>query len=300
MWADGAIHSSLDASQLLYLTIAYDWFLFGHDLKDRISKGEEIFFFCFYFLKFMMNDEFAVGRRRHVSGESFASDKVDGVDSLSSAGSSNSLNSCSSKSSRCNQQPFTKINKIGLETGENCNVNQTWPYDFFSGGNDFDISFNKSNHSSSHSSRGGWGRSSLRENENESKFKGSNGKNSNNCSPNSLSANMCSELHKGVSNGSLADSEKLAESVAWHKNGQSESSSESFGSLSDGGASPIVNASCGSTSSPVAVPSARMRKDSSNSVGSWQLVSGTGSLKGSAGSYFPSGTSSNSRTSRCS
>uniref|UniRef100_A0A8C1Y870 Myotubularin-related protein 14 n=1 Tax=Cyprinus carpio TaxID=7962 RepID=A0A8C1Y870_CYPCA len=29
LWADGAIHASLEPSEILYLTIAYDWFLFG-------------------------------------------------------------------------------------------------------------------------------------------------------------------------------------------------------------------------------------------------------------------------------
>ena len=34
--------------------------LFGHDLKDRMYKGEEIFFFCFFFLKHIIDDEFSV------------------------------------------------------------------------------------------------------------------------------------------------------------------------------------------------------------------------------------------------
>ncbi|XP_077567879.1 phosphatidylinositol-3,5-bisphosphate 3-phosphatase MTMR14 isoform X2 [Stigmatopora nigra] len=29
LWADGAVHSNLEAADILYLTIAYDWFLFG-------------------------------------------------------------------------------------------------------------------------------------------------------------------------------------------------------------------------------------------------------------------------------
>uniref|UniRef100_A0A4W4E0L1 Tyrosine specific protein phosphatases domain-containing protein n=1 Tax=Electrophorus electricus TaxID=8005 RepID=A0A4W4E0L1_ELEEL len=42
LWADGAVHASLEPSEILYLTIAYDWFLFGHMLPDRLSKGEEV------------------------------------------------------------------------------------------------------------------------------------------------------------------------------------------------------------------------------------------------------------------
>jgi len=29
LWADGVIHQSLSPTQMLYLTIAYDWFFFG-------------------------------------------------------------------------------------------------------------------------------------------------------------------------------------------------------------------------------------------------------------------------------
>ncbi|NXN15719.1 MTMRE protein, partial [Indicator maculatus] len=59
LWADGLIHSSLEPSEILYLTVAYDWFLFGHMLVDRLSKGEEIFFFCFNFLKHITSEEFS-------------------------------------------------------------------------------------------------------------------------------------------------------------------------------------------------------------------------------------------------
>uniref|UniRef100_A0A8C6WX52 Myotubularin related protein 14 n=1 Tax=Neogobius melanostomus TaxID=47308 RepID=A0A8C6WX52_9GOBI len=42
LWADGVVHSSLEPAEILFLTIAYDWFLFGHMLPDRLSKGEEV------------------------------------------------------------------------------------------------------------------------------------------------------------------------------------------------------------------------------------------------------------------
>lgn len=60
LWADGTIHQSLSAQQMIFLTIAYDWFLFGHDLPDRLTKGEDIFVFCFYALKYIMDEEFSV------------------------------------------------------------------------------------------------------------------------------------------------------------------------------------------------------------------------------------------------
>lgn len=58
LWADGVIHQSLNTNQLLYYTIAYDWFLFGHNLPDRLYKGEDIFFFCFNVLKHFSEKEF--------------------------------------------------------------------------------------------------------------------------------------------------------------------------------------------------------------------------------------------------
>lgn len=60
LWADGQVHRSLGPAQILYLTVAYDWLLFGHNLEDRLDKGEEIFFFCFYFLKHITSEEFSV------------------------------------------------------------------------------------------------------------------------------------------------------------------------------------------------------------------------------------------------
>uniref|UniRef100_A0A8C5WE92 Myotubularin related protein 14 n=1 Tax=Leptobrachium leishanense TaxID=445787 RepID=A0A8C5WE92_9ANUR len=64
LWADGMVHSNLKPSEILYLTVAYDWFLFGHLLVDRLSKGEEIFFFCFNFLKHITSDEFSSAGRK--------------------------------------------------------------------------------------------------------------------------------------------------------------------------------------------------------------------------------------------
>lgn len=64
LWADGMVHNSLEPAEILYLTIAYDWYLFGHMLVDRLSKGEEIFFFCFNFLKHITSEEFSSSGRK--------------------------------------------------------------------------------------------------------------------------------------------------------------------------------------------------------------------------------------------
>uniref|UniRef100_A0A8C5CME3 Myotubularin related protein 14 n=1 Tax=Gadus morhua TaxID=8049 RepID=A0A8C5CME3_GADMO len=52
LWADGAVHASLQPAEILYLTIAYDWFLFGY-----------IFFFCFNFLKHIVSEKFSAIRK---------------------------------------------------------------------------------------------------------------------------------------------------------------------------------------------------------------------------------------------
>ncbi|XP_075430485.1 phosphatidylinositol-3,5-bisphosphate 3-phosphatase MTMR14 isoform X2 [Ascaphus truei] len=64
LWADGMIHRNLEPVEILYLTVAYDWFLFGHMLVDRLIKGEEIFFFCFNFLKHITSEEFSASGRK--------------------------------------------------------------------------------------------------------------------------------------------------------------------------------------------------------------------------------------------
>uniref|UniRef100_A0A669D302 Myotubularin related protein 14 n=1 Tax=Oreochromis niloticus TaxID=8128 RepID=A0A669D302_ORENI len=38
LWADGAVHASLEPTEILYLTIAYDWFLFGVPLTNTTSN----------------------------------------------------------------------------------------------------------------------------------------------------------------------------------------------------------------------------------------------------------------------
>lgn len=60
LWADGAIHQNLSAIEILYLTVNYDWFLFDHYLQDRCGRGEDIFYFCFFFLTYMTGDEFSI------------------------------------------------------------------------------------------------------------------------------------------------------------------------------------------------------------------------------------------------
>lgn len=64
-WAEGEAHQSLNVDQMLYLCVAYDWALFGHQLGHRLSKRYEIIYFCFYVLQHLLSDEFSLGLGPH-------------------------------------------------------------------------------------------------------------------------------------------------------------------------------------------------------------------------------------------
>ncbi|KAJ4459492.1 putative Myotubularin-related protein 14 [Paratrimastix pyriformis] len=66
-WADGLAHGSLSPLELLYLTLAYDWFLFGHHFEDRLRKGEDIAYFCFESLGFLADPRPAFARAPDVA-----------------------------------------------------------------------------------------------------------------------------------------------------------------------------------------------------------------------------------------
>ncbi|KAI0237241.1 Myotubularin-related protein 14 [Lamellibrachia satsuma] len=105
LWADGSIHTSLTPLEILYLTVAYDWFLFGHNLPDRIGKGEEIFFFCFNFLKYITSEEFSVTPSTKAKTVSRTNSECNIVDDvllgahIHPAASNTSINSTSSANS---------------------------------------------------------------------------------------------------------------------------------------------------------------------------------------------------------
>uniref|UniRef100_A0A8C9ZJD9 Myotubularin related protein 14 n=1 Tax=Sander lucioperca TaxID=283035 RepID=A0A8C9ZJD9_SANLU len=68
LWADGAVHANLEPAQILYLTIAYDWFLFGLDfcVSSLIEMFflPQIFFFCFNFLKHIVSEKFSAVKKQ--------------------------------------------------------------------------------------------------------------------------------------------------------------------------------------------------------------------------------------------
>jgi len=129
LWADGKIHQSLNALEMTFLTLAYDWYLFGHNLNDRICKGEEILFFCFYFLQYITSDDFSVDAiqdeprrmsQTHRSNQSLEShldipidvpseDVVDAIHPSGHSGSCTSLNSTTSSTSLRSQESVAQI-----------------------------------------------------------------------------------------------------------------------------------------------------------------------------------------------
>ena len=60
LWAEGESHQSLNVDQMLYLTVAYDWFLFGHQLAHRLKKSHEIMFYTFDVLGHLLSADFSL------------------------------------------------------------------------------------------------------------------------------------------------------------------------------------------------------------------------------------------------
>ncbi|XP_035220514.1 myotubularin-related protein 14-like [Stegodyphus dumicola] len=60
LWADHWIHDELTPLQMAYLTVGYDWYVFGHNLPVRLRKKEEVMHFCFKFLGYIASDNFSM------------------------------------------------------------------------------------------------------------------------------------------------------------------------------------------------------------------------------------------------
>jgi len=59
LWADGVVNPSLTPEELVYLSIAYDWLSFGHNLVYRSKQGVELMFYCFNFLLNLKDPEYS-------------------------------------------------------------------------------------------------------------------------------------------------------------------------------------------------------------------------------------------------
>ncbi|XP_049826575.1 myotubularin-related protein 14 isoform X2 [Aethina tumida] len=122
LWADGLIHQNLDEYQILYFCIAFDWFLFSHRLKTRISKKEEIFFFCFYMLKFIEDDEYSLASL-NTSGSEDESNGNPSGSSLLDVGSNQGRKSLSPPSRK---SPVQRTSPINVPDSVSGNSNNDW------------------------------------------------------------------------------------------------------------------------------------------------------------------------------
>jgi len=60
LWAEGLVHKSLDTDQILFLVVAYDWLLFGHQLLSRLKEGSQILYFSFWVLQYLLDEEISL------------------------------------------------------------------------------------------------------------------------------------------------------------------------------------------------------------------------------------------------
>ncbi|XP_055952676.1 myotubularin-related protein 14-like [Argiope bruennichi] len=219
LWADGQIHSSLSAVEMAYLTLAYDWYLFGHDLPSRLKVGEEILFFCFEFLKFITSDDFSSRKRSRKISSNCADPPLDVL-----------LEEESTEKSLINSISSSNLQK--LENGSTCI--------FYT---------------------------SLENNPD----------------------NYASMFYSCID----PDDTDNVKSVKLNIQNEGSSDSDNPPTLVNSADSLSNQNGLSSSSSPVPVPNARPRFDSMSSLGSWQYVSGTGSLLGSVTSRSSSEMNSN-------
>lgn len=148
LWADGVIHSQLSPLQILYFTLAYDWMMFGHNLSNRLEKGEEILHFCFHMLKFIVDEEYSIlsqssrkSKHNTSSGSTGSNNSIgvlradsdtqlEGVLLEDTNGSNISLNSICSSNSNKDSDTSSTIPVLRLDSDElingNSNSNETY------------------------------------------------------------------------------------------------------------------------------------------------------------------------------
>ncbi|CAL9704398.1 unnamed protein product [Knipowitschia caucasica] len=244
LWADGIVHANLEPAEILYLTIAYDWFLFGHMLPDRLSKGEEIFFFCFNFLKHIVSERFSAVKRQRRKNSQFKDNDftVDDLCQLKSR-DRGSVTSLSSEFSLITEELGgpSSVNSDTTDLFMNQPTTATWYVD--------SSTVQIPSVDSSHSLR-----------------------------------NTC-QWRKGPSPSVPAPMWTRLEENAPHPLSEGRSSSSSSSNQSDHGPTHTG-------SSPLAVPGRRLILDNARSAssvsteyGSWQIVSGCGSIHDHA--HFP-------------
>ncbi|KAB7501421.1 Myotubularin-related protein 14 [Armadillidium nasatum] len=280
LWADGYIHTSLSSIQILYLTLAYDWYLFGHQLPERLKTNENILYFCFEFLEVLGNDAFmdiSERRERHPSNGSSASGAYDSATEGNETTESSSFGSVTSLASSSSNPPASTSSAPNIKVSSLKSTTEAalWPFN----NENFtfeDLSDPRANLSTSRTEntcdktckKNSPARSPLKEH--------------NKSSPKSmpLSAGKRGSVRRGTLNGVLREltpgkrSRKSSASSPGLKEGDRSSSDLSTdGFVNVSGSEVIHNVNqLKAASKPVPVPG-RSRHNSSSSVGSWQMVS---------------------------
>lgn len=227
LWADGEIHQSLDATQILYFTIAYDWLLCGHNLPDRIKRGELIFIFCFYILKYIHDEEYSVLSHRSRSQHSSGSSSIDIIRTDSDSVTDGLLLDGESRGSN-----FSLNSESSFASGRSSVMHDTQTID----GTSNSIAITNRIGSGNNGSIYGFSDDSV------NSFNGNNSVHSNGSSSSSI--------------------ECISQDSSNHNNQWSPPQP--------------------TRTSPVTVPCesrVRQRHESTSSVGSWQMITGTGSLR---------------------
>jgi hypothetical protein len=121
LWADGCMHKSLSPAQILYLTLSYDWFLFGHDLSNRLTKKEDILYFCFDFLQYICEDKF----RLNLIPSSSVSAPLSSSTTTSASSATTTSMSFSSSGGSFSSTSFASVSSVASSTCSTCSQTQS-------------------------------------------------------------------------------------------------------------------------------------------------------------------------------
>ncbi|KAK0063207.1 myotubularin-related protein 14 [Biomphalaria pfeifferi] len=296
LWADGAIHKSLSPVQILYLTLGYDWYLFGHDLPDRLNNEQEVLYFCFKVLKDIASEEFSVAPRP-LPPQALASSPRDTATAPVSHNQQHRfrVDSDSSFHGVLLDDPYLVPSKGSITSLSSLSSNEALDHIHFTLGlTDEDV-----NGVSLTEDEWEWNRTSTLTNASQRRSKSPIGVTS------SAALNLSSSP---VHNLSSSPVHKLSSSPVHNLSsspvnvGQRRLSTDSQQQLSIKSnyfvGSPLLRAS-----SPMSVPQRQETMSSSNSIGSWQIISSSDNLKnmlqGSKNSTSISSTDRSSHVSSC-
>ncbi|CAF3352755.1 unnamed protein product [Rotaria sp. Silwood1] len=129
LWADGWIHQSLTVEEILYLTLAYDWYLFGHCLPERLLRGEEILYFAFMILPHLVSNEFVYKQPNNASNPQLTtvSDITESIYSISALSDFENLSSNSSSLANIHENSTINFNRNSDDISFNQNIDFNAP-----------------------------------------------------------------------------------------------------------------------------------------------------------------------------